>query len=362
MRYKITHRLIGYFSVVLLLFAASIGLLFGTHFTHHTAKIYEEELKSQAVSIADSLSSYLQKQPYPHRPGGGQGFGAYLRFIDDISMAESWLVDEHAQIIELSTPHYSKSYEALPPSAEKLIQEVFKGNVVTSKAFSSMLDVPSITVGAPVFDKDGAITGAFLLHSPINEIQDARNHSLVILAVCILIALLLALGLSVLLARHFIRPLQKIGQAAEQVMAGDYSARVNVAQNDEIGSLACNINALFAQLAGIDEERQKLDKMQQDFVSNVSHELRTPITVIRGSLEVLSEGLVSDKAEIQEYYQQMLSDTLHLQRLVNDLLELSRLQNINFPICKSELNLTGLITDTVRSMQRVAEKKQVRRK
>ncbi|MCI8517339.1 MAG: hypothetical protein HFG75_10835 [Hungatella sp.] len=87
MRYKITYRLISYFSAVLLLFAVTIGLLFGTQFTHHTAEIYEEELKSQAVSIADTLSVFLQKQPQPHRPGGGQGFGAYLRFIDDISMA-----------------------------------------------------------------------------------------------------------------------------------------------------------------------------------------------------------------------------------------------------------------------------------
>lgn len=360
MRYKITYRLISYFSAVLLLFAVTIGLLFGTQFTHHTAEIYEEELKSQAVSIADTLSVFLQKQPQPHRPGGGQGFGAYLRFIDDISMAESWLVDEHAQIIELSTPNYTMSYEALPPGAEELIKEVFQGNVVSGRAFSSVLDVPSVTVGAPVFDQAGAVTGAFLLHSPIGEIKDAQNHSLFILAACLFTALLLAFGLSVLLARRFIRPLQKIGQAAELVMAGDYSARVDVTQNDEIGSLASNINALFAQLADIEEKRKNLDRMQQDFVSNVSHELRTPITVIRGSLEVLLEGLITDRGEIREYYHQMLSDTIHLQRLVNDLLELSRLQNLHFQIRKSELNLTGLITDVVRSMQRIAEKKQVR--
>ena len=68
MRYKITHRLIGYFSVVLLLFSVTIGLLFGTQFTYHTAEIYEEELKSQAASIADTLSLFLQKQPFPTVP------------------------------------------------------------------------------------------------------------------------------------------------------------------------------------------------------------------------------------------------------------------------------------------------------
>ncbi|MCI8838697.1 MAG: sensor histidine kinase, partial [Hungatella sp.] len=126
-----------------------------------------------------------------------------------------------------------------------------------------------------------------------------------------------------------------------------------------IVALAGNINQLFAQLSDIEEERKRLDKIQQDFVSNVSHELRTPITVIKGSLEVLDEGLIEDPNEMHEYFSQMLSDTVHLERLVNDLLELSRLQNSNFEIIKSKLNLTDILTESVRSMQRIAEKKQV---
>lgn len=357
MNHTITHRLVGYFSAVLLLFSISVGILFGIQFTHHTAEIYEERLKNQAASIAETLSLFLQRQP--HRPGGGMGFGAYLRFIDDISMDEAWLVDEHAQTIELSTANYSLSYENLPSGAEDLIRQVFEGQVVSSRAFSPMLDMHSITVGAPVYGIDGSVTAAFLLHSPVNEIRDAQLHSVSIFVVCIFSALILAFALSVFLARHFIRPLREIGQAAAQVMKGDYSARANVTQNDEIGHLADNINELFARLADIEEERKRLDKMQQDFVSNVSHELRTPITVIRGSLEVLMEGLVTDSEETKEYYRQMMCDTIHLQRLVNDLLELSRLQNSNFEILKTELNLTDLVADSVRSMQGIAKKKLV---
>ena len=358
MKYKITYRLIGYFSTVLLLFAVSVGILFGIQFTFHTAEIHEGELKTQVSSMADTLSLFLQKEP--SRSGGGKGYGAYLRFINDISMGEAWLVDEHAQTIELCTANFSLSYEALPSGAENLIKQVFEGNIVSSRAFSSVLDVPSITVGAPVYDNEGNISGAFLLHSPINGIQAAQHYSIIILVSCIFCALILAFALSVLLARHFINPLREIGQAAEQVMKGDYSAQAKVKQNDEIGALAHNINELFLQLSNIEEERKKLDKLQQDFVSNVSHELRTPITVIRGSLEVLEAGLITKHEDVQEYYHQMLSDTIHLQRLVNDLLELSRLQNSNFKITKTELNLTSLIEDSIRSMQKKEKKKQVK--
>ena len=116
MRYKITYRLVAYFSAVLILFSISTGALFAVQFTRHTARIHEEELREQAVSIADTLSIFLQR--HPGRSSGGQGFGAYLRFIDDISDAQAWLVDEDAQTIELSTPNYSLSYETLPPGAK----------------------------------------------------------------------------------------------------------------------------------------------------------------------------------------------------------------------------------------------------
>lgn len=355
MKYKITHRLIGYFSAVLLLFSLIAGILFAIQFTWHTALIHEEELKEQAVAMSRTISLFQQRQAQ----GGGKGYGAYLRLINDTAKGEVWLVDEHAQTIELDTGHYSLSYTKLPEGTETLIDRVFQGQVVSNKAFSPVLDQSSITVGAPVLDDEGNITAALLLHSPVNGILKAQRYSIAILTVCILTALILSFGLSVLLARHFINPLKEIGLAVKQVIAGNYSARVQVDQNDEIGALASNINNLFAQLADIEKERKTLDKIQKDFMSNVSHELRTPITVIKGSLEVLEQGLVTEPGQMQDYFHQMLSDAAHLERLVNDLLELSRLQNSSFLISKATLNLTDILTESVRSMQMVADKKQV---
>lgn len=358
MKHKITYRLIGYFSAVLLLFSLIAGILFWALFAWHTAKIHEDELKTRALSIAENLSQFSQKG---HKgPGQSGGYGAYLRFIDEIAMSEVWLADEHARTIQMCQQNSSLSYSELPPGAEELISQVFAGNVVSNKEFSAVLDVPSVTVGAPVYDAAGNITAAVLLHSPIHGITGAWRDGTLILLFCIAVALILAFVLSVLLARHFIRPLQRIGGAAEKIMEGDYSARTGVRQNDEIGALASNIDGLFVQLSNVEEERRRLDKMRQDFVSNISHELRTPVTVLKGSLEVLEEGLITDPEEMQEYFRQMSSDTAHLQRLVNDLLELSRLQNTNFKIEKAELNLTDIVKEAVRSMQRIAEQKQVR--
>lgn len=358
MKHKITYRLIGYFSAVLLLFSLIAGVLFWVLFARHTAEIHEAELKERAVSIADTLSEFSRRGGYRGRGRSG-GYGAYLRFIDEIAMSEVWLADEHAQTIQICQSNSSLSYSELPAGAEELISQVFAGNVVSNTEFSPLLDAPSITVGAPVYDAAGNITAAVLLHSPIHGLSSAQRDGILILVFCILTALFLAIVLSILLARHFISPLRKIGQAADRVMKGDYSARTKVSQNDEIGVLAGNIDGLFVQLSNVEDERKKLDKMRQDFVSNISHELRTPVTVIKGSLEVLENGLITDPKEMQEYFRQMSSDTEHLQRLVNDLLELSRLQSTNFKIEKAELNLADILKEAVRSMQRISEQKQV---
>lgn len=374
MKYKITRRLILYFSIVLLLFSVIVGSLFSVLFTRHTAKVQEQSLRERAVSIANTLSQFQIRDEVQcqyghgmseHNMGAGMGsaYGTYLQFIDNIAMCEVWLVDEKAQTIQMVQGHHdmevSLSYEELPDGAEELIQEVFAGNVEANQAFSSLLEIPCVTVGAPVLNGDGKIAAALLLHSPIDGLDQAQKDGVVILVFCIFAAFLLAVGLSTLLVRRFIRPLKKMKATTERIMEGDYSVRTEVVQDDEIGALAQNIDELSIKLLEVNQERKDFDKMRQDFVSNISHELRTPVTVLRGSLEVLVEGLITEPEEMKQYFQQMLADTIYLQRLVNDLLELSRLQNTNFHIEKSELNLTDVLLEVIRSMQRVSEQKQV---
>ena len=128
MKHKITFRLIGYFSAVLLLFSLIAGLLFWVLFAWRTAEIHEAELKKRAVSIADTLSQFSQRG----QKGRGQsgGYGAYMRFLDEIAMSEVWLADEHAQTIQVCQSSSSLSYSELPAGAEELIAQVFAGNVV----------------------------------------------------------------------------------------------------------------------------------------------------------------------------------------------------------------------------------------
>lgn len=354
MKYKITRRLIGYFSIVLLLFSLLSGSLFFTLFKNHTTKIHEQDLKERAISIASTLSEFQQGTHTGFGKGKGRGYGAYLRFIDDIAMSNVWLVDENARTIQMGHMGSSLSYDELPDGAEALLVSVFKGNTEINHEFTSILGVSTITVGSPIIDSNGDVTAALLLHSPVDNIDQARKDGMAILIVCILAALFFAALLSVLLAKRFIKPLQMMGNATQRICNGDYSTPTGVVIQDEIGQLASNIDELSFRLQRAVEERKDLEHMRQDFISNISHELRTPVTVIKGSLEVLEEGMIDKPEEIKEYCHEMLQDINQLQRLVNELLELSRLQNTNFQIEKNELNLMDVLTEAIHSIQRLA--------
>ena len=85
-----------------------------------------------------------------------------------------------------------------------------------------------------------------------------------------------------------------------------------------------------------------------------------PITVIRGSIEAICDGIISEPEQLLEYNKQILSDSIHLQRLVNDLIDLTKLQNTDFSIDKSTINLFEIINDAVRSMKQLSTRKGIK--
>ncbi len=109
---------------------------------------------------------------------------------------------------------------------------------------------------------------------------------------------------------------------------------------DEIGAIAGAVG-LFSDIT----QMERLEKTRRDYVSNVSHELRTPLTAMRALIEPLKEGMVTEEADRQRYYDIILREILRLSRLINDQLELSRLQSGTLAIQKSVMALDDVVYD-----------------
>lgn len=109
---------------------------------------------------------------------------------------------------------------------------------------------------------------------------------------------------------------------------------------DEIGAIAGAVG-LFSDIT----QMERLEKTRRDYVSNVSHELRTPLTAMRALIEPLKEGMVTEEADRQRYYDIILREIMRLSRLINDQLELSRLQSGTLSIQKSVMALDDVVYD-----------------
>lgn len=174
------------------------------------------------------------------------------------------------------------------------------------------------------------------------------------------LAFLISLPLASSLSRRFTRPLERLKATAQGLAEGDYDLRTGIDQKDEIGDLARDMDFLALALGEASKEKNRQEEDREIFLSNISHELRTPVTVIRSSLEALRDGVIEGEEKKDLYYQQMLAESIQLERLISDLLELSLLRSTEFSLNKERVYMAELLADILRGMESLALKKNLK--
>ena len=175
------------------------------------------------------------------------------------------------------------------------------------------------------------------------------------LTVAALAALLAAVLVSVFVSRQVVAPIQSMMNASKRIAEGHYEERVNVAgdlekgEQDELAQLAIRFNQMAARL-------QQTEVMRRQLIGDVSHELRTPLTSIKGSMEGLIDGVLPATEEI---FQGIYLEADRLQRLVNDLQELSRVEAGAYELSPHQVNCSKLVEATVARLERQFEDKGV---
>ncbi len=373
MKNRIAWKLTLYFAAVLLLFALGTGLTFSHFFREHTLAVKRGEIQVHAAKIAEFLSENPAFSQGRH--GDFLANGRLIRFLSRVGTEHVWVLDAQRNLrmhmpepppgekrhrrhrMEALEQNPREAYLALPPEVRSRIDGVFQGREFTLEEFNPVLEEIVITAGAPVYVGDGSVQAAVLLHAPVRGMREAAWGGIRIMLASCLLALALAIGLRVLFSWRFPIPLKIMREIAGRLAEKDYQARCRIASEDEIGELAGTLDILAERLRLADEESRKLEQLRREFIANISHELRTPVTVIRGSLEALRDGVAAGAGQVREYYGQMLRESVFLERLINDLLDLSRLQNNDFPIQKEKFNLCDVLQDAVRSARGLGREK-----
>lgn len=164
---------------------------------------------------------------------------------------------------------------------------------------------------------------------PVEEAVEVMERYFVIIFTIIFIV---SLACVYIYAKQITKPLLQLNEVTKKLSNLDFSDTPIISRDDEIGNLADNIyemsNKLQRTLDRLKEDlalRNKLDEERKRFIADVSHELKTPLTILKGTCEGLVDG-VYDKSR-EEYYKMMLEEVNEMGQMVQDLLQLSRIEN-----------------------------------
>jgi signal transduction histidine kinase len=201
-------------------------------------------------------------------------------------------------------------------------------------------------VAVRIGDED-KLLGLVRLAMPLSEVQLEMQSIYRAVLLGAVVALVIALTVAYFLSRSMTSPIREMKEIAQRLAEGDFSRKVRVKSQDELGELARSLNTMADELQAKMENLKRMDRVRTDFVANVSHELKTPLTLIKGYIETLEDKAINDTKKAGKFISIIKDHTDRLSNIIDDLLSLSELELSRDSIVKSEFDLKSLIDDIV---------------
>ncbi len=189
----------------------------------------------------------------------------------------------------------------------------------------------------------GEIQGVFIVRFELSAVYTFQTQLVRNSLGAMLTLLFLALALAVVFTRRTItRPIEQLKQAAEKIAAGDFSQRITISSQDELGDLARAFNTMSAQLNSLvtqlqqrmaetqaaREEAERASQVKSAFLASMSHELRTPLNSIINFSKFVVKGVMGPINERQEEtLNKVVNSSKHLLQLINDVLDMSKIES-----------------------------------
>jgi signal transduction histidine kinase len=185
----------------------------------------------------------------------------------------------------------------------------------------------------------------------------AASQMVVVAFVCGSVILALALGY--VISWSLIEPVTEIAARLRRIAEGDFSQRARVVNRDELGALAIDVNRTCQELGHLYEQLEAASRHKSEFLANTSHELRTPLNAILGYTELVLDDIYGDVPEkIREVLERVQSNGRHLLGLINDVLDLSKIEAGQLSLSISKYSMREVVQTVIAATEAlVAEKK-----
>ncbi len=211
------------------------------------------------------------------------------------------------------------------------------------------------------------------LRSSVETIEESAKISNEFLLIIGVISILLGGAIAFVVSQEFTKPIQELSNISQRMANLDFSKKYVGETEDELGILGSNINVLSEKLeatirdlqeANIElekdiEKKSKVDEMRKQFLSDVSHELKTPIALIQGYAEGLVENVAEDKESRDYYCEVILDEAEKMDKLVQQLLTLSKIEYGSQEPDMKEFNIVKLVNSVIKKTKVMAQGKNI---
>lgn len=251
---------------------------------------------------------------------------------DSYEKMEKWLREEISREDGLSQINLKEAVERFSTDIKIMNRQ---GDVLFQSS-SHISSDSNTAVSLPPSEFDILSTDGQLYNVEMRSHSNLTNHILRTILISVGLGVLTLLALIIIwtwyISRTILLPLREVYRATEEVREGNLDYPLPYKKKDEIGRFISGFHAMRLHLKQLKEEQKQYEESRTQLIANISHDLRTPLSSIKGYVEGLEDGVANTEEKRNKYYQVIRSKTNQLDRLIEDLFQLSRIELQKLPL------------------------------
>ena len=281
------------------------------------------------------------------------GFNSFFAFSDD-----SGVEQECVDTVGVDPRGFDRSSNLCPSEVSQNLTAIMHTTLQTKQEQQGIIDltddsqtIHSLYTSIPVQIQNGTTTqtiGSVVITEPLSSLSSLLQQTYQAIILAGAGVALVAMLCSFLLISRFIRPLENLTKAAEQVKQGQYAQRVMQPNSqDELGRLALTFNEMADTIEADVNELRRQDVLRRDLVANIAHDLATPLTAIQGFSEALADDVITDPNARHETAQRIAREVQRLRRMVAEIRQMSSLEAGQTKLDLAPLDMQSLVDETL---------------
>ena len=339
-KFFLVNTLVIISSIVVIIVLLSIFM--GNYITDNKKEMLKENCNAIATMVSGQSFSKLEDDDSI----------TLFRTISSVTEAEMFVTDKGGKVLICSCDDWKVDgiceHNQNTVSAD-IITKALNGNYNEAGNLDGHFSQVKFTYTSPLIDSENNTLGIVFATIPSRDIRVFFNAVFKLFLTSCLISIIFMFGAEYYISYRFTKPLRLMSEAAHSMAKGDFSKRIPVTGDDEIGELSVAFNQMTNSLVQIEGTRRR-------FIANISHEFKTPMTTIGGFIDGIIDGTIPP--EKQGYYLNIVSAEIkRLSRLVQSMLSLSKLESGEMQINRSNFDLFDMISQIIVSQEQRIEKK-----